>query len=64
MLRKWKFLAVIVTNVVAGSIAFTGLAAGSSTATKVRVRLAPGGEMLRPIPERGRGALGPATARR
>jgi uncharacterized cupredoxin-like copper-binding protein len=43
MQRRWKFLAVTVTGVVAGSMALTSLAAGSTAATKVRVLLAAGG---------------------
>lgn len=43
MQRRWKLLAVSATVVVAGSMAVTSLAAGSTEATKVRVRLAHGG---------------------
>jgi hypothetical protein len=40
MQRRWKFLAITVTGVVAGSMALTSLAAGSTAATKVRVPMA------------------------
>ena len=44
MQRRWKFLAVTATGMVAASMAFTSLAAGSTAATKVRVLMAPGGD--------------------
>ena len=43
MQRRWKFLAITVTGVVAASMALTSLAAGSTTATKVRVLMDAGG---------------------
>lgn len=42
MQRRWKFLAVTVIGLVAGLVAFTSLAAGSTAATKVRVLMASG----------------------
>ena len=47
MQRRWKFLAVTATGMVAASMAFTSLAAGSTAATKVRVLMAPGGDTNR-----------------
>lgn len=41
MSRRWKLLSATVIGVVAASIAFTSLAAGSTEATKVQVRMAP-----------------------
>ena len=40
MSRRWELLSATVIGVVAASIAFTSLAAGSTEATKVQVRMA------------------------